>query len=59
MVAAFFPEARSIMNFLLQPWQLLVALLAGWVNHEQQAAIEFLRTEVEVLGRNSARNASS
>src|SRR5262249_4219854 len=22
---------------------------AGWVNHEQQAAIEFLRTEVEVL----------
>src|SRR6266508_1875840 len=37
------------MNFVLQPWQLLVALLAGWVNHEQQAAIEFLRTEVEVL----------
>src|SRR5262249_6333106 len=52
IVAAFVPEAPSTMNFGLQPWQLLVAVLAGWVNHEQQAAIEFLRTEVEVLTEN-------
>ena len=29
------------MNSVLQPWQLLVAILAGWVNHRQQAAIEY------------------
>ena len=37
------------MNFVLQPWQLLVFVLAGWVNREQQQRIEYLRTENEVL----------
>ena len=34
---------------VLQPWQLLVAVLAGWINEHQQAAIEYLREENRVL----------
>jgi len=37
------------MNFLLQPWQLLLVILAGWINRQQQAIIEFQRTEIDVL----------
>ena len=37
------------MNFVLQPWQLLLAILAGWINRQQQAVIEFLRTENQIL----------
>ena len=38
-----------IMSFVLHPWQLLVTILAGWVNREQQQRIEYLRTENQVL----------
>jgi hypothetical protein len=37
------------MNFVLQPRQLLLLILAGWVNRQQQATIEYLRTENQVL----------
>ena len=37
------------MNFILQPWQLVFMILAGWVNREQQETIEYLRTENQVL----------
>jgi putative transposase len=37
------------MNFVLQPWQLLFLTLAGWVQRQQQEAIEYLRTENQVL----------
>lgn len=37
------------MNFVLQPWQLLVTIVAGWINHEQQQLIAYLRTENQVL----------
>jgi putative transposase len=37
------------MNFILHPWQLLLLILAGWVNRQQQAIIEFQRTEIKVL----------
>ena len=37
------------MDFILQPWQLFFMVLAGWVNREQQAAIDYLRTENQVL----------
>jgi transposase InsO family protein len=37
------------MNFVLQPWQLLVSMLAGWMNDEQRQWIEYLRTENQVL----------
>src|SRR5512136_1443979 len=37
------------MSFVLQPWQLLFAILAGWVNHLQQQQIEYHRTTIQVL----------
>jgi transposase InsO family protein len=37
------------MNFVLQPWQLLLAILAGWINRQQQEVIEYLRTENQIL----------
>jgi len=37
------------MNFVLQPWQLLVVILTGWLNRQQQVVIDFLLTEVHVL----------
>lgn len=33
----------------LQPWQLLLLVLAGWVNHRQQDVIEYLLAENRVL----------
>jgi hypothetical protein len=29
------------MNFVLQPWQPLLAILAGWSNRQQQEVIEY------------------
>jgi hypothetical protein len=37
------------MSFVLQPWQLLVVILAGWVNRQQQLVIDYLCTENQVL----------
>ena len=34
---------------LLQPWHLLLAILSGLVNREQQRAIDYLRTENQFL----------
>ena len=37
------------MSFVLHPWQLLLMILAGWVNQQQQQIIDFHRTEIDVL----------
>ena len=37
------------MNFVLQPWQLMLMILAGWINRQQQQVIDYLRTENQVL----------
>ena len=37
------------MSFVLHPWQLLLMILAGWVNQQQQQIIDFQRTEIDVL----------
>ena len=37
------------MTFILQPWELLLMILAGLVNRQQQQVIEYLRTENAVL----------
>ena len=37
------------MNVVLQPWQLLFLIVAGWVNRQQQQVIEYLRSENQVL----------
>ncbi len=33
------------MSFVLQPWQLLLVILAGWLSRPQQQVIEYLQTE--------------
>jgi hypothetical protein len=37
------------MDLVLQPWQLYVVILAGWINHQQQHVVDYLRTEDHVL----------
>jgi hypothetical protein len=37
------------MNFVVTPGQLFFALLAAWVNRQQQESIDYLRTENRVL----------
>ena len=37
------------MSFVLHPWHLLLMILAGLVNREQQSVIDYLRTENAVL----------
>ena len=37
------------MDLVLQPYQLMVILLASWVHQQQQEVIEYLRTENSVL----------
>jgi transposase InsO family protein len=37
------------MSLILQPWQLYVAIIAGWIHRQQQEVIEYLRTENRVL----------
>lgn len=33
------------MKFALQPWQLMLIILASWVNRQQQEVIEYVRAE--------------
>ena len=40
------------MRFVLQPWQLLLSIVAGWINDEQQKIIEYQRTVIQVLREN-------
>src|SRR5210317_2141500 len=43
------------MAVLLQPWQILVAALAGWITRQQDAVIEYLREENRVLRQQLGR----
>jgi hypothetical protein len=38
-----------MLNFVLQPWQVPLVILACWVNQQQQQVIEYLRCENQVL----------
>jgi len=33
-----------------KPWMMLVAMFAGWLNQQQQEAIEYLKEENKILG---------
>jgi hypothetical protein len=37
------------MAVVLQPWQILVAAMAGWISRQQDAVVEYLREENRVL----------
>jgi len=43
------------MASVLQPWQILVAALAGWIRREQDAVIDYLREENRVLKQQLGR----
>jgi hypothetical protein len=43
------------MATVLQPWQILVAALAGWIGRQQDAVIEYLRDENRVLRQQLGR----
>jgi transposase InsO family protein len=45
----FLVRIRRNMKTLLQPWQLLLLILAGWINRTQQDAVEYLITENRIL----------
>lgn len=42
-------SCQTMSDFIMQPWQLFLAILAGWVNRKQQKAVEYLRAENRVL----------
>jgi hypothetical protein len=44
-----FGHPETPMKFILQPWQLMLIILASWVNRQQQEVIEYLHTENAVL----------
>lgn len=37
------------MAAVLQPWQILVAAMAGWITRQQETAVEYLREENRIL----------
>jgi hypothetical protein len=37
------------MKSILHPWQILLLVLAGWINRQQQNTIEYLITENQIL----------
>jgi hypothetical protein len=37
------------MNSVLQPWQLLLLILASWINRHQQKVIQYLQVDNQVL----------
>ena len=44
------------MLFILQPWHLLLVILASWINRQQQQRIQYLQTEVAVLKEHIGKN---
>ena len=45
----FLARIRRNMKSQFQPWQLLLLIFAGWMNRQQQDAIEYLLTENHIL----------
>ena len=43
------------MATVLQPWQILLAGLAGWISRQQDAVIDYLREENRVLKQQLGR----
>ena len=43
------------MATVLQPWQILVVAMAGWITRQQDAVIDYLREENRVLTSCAAR----
>tara|TARA_B110000495_G_C22891742_1_gene520144 strand:- start:167 stop:451 length:285 start_codon:yes stop_codon:yes gene_type:complete len=48
-MSQIFCTTETPMKCILQPWQLMLFILARWVNRQQQEVIDYLRTENSVL----------
>ena len=46
------------MIFVFRTWQMFAILLAGWVNRQQQEAIDYSRTENDILKERLGKNES-
>jgi putative transposase len=44
------------MRFVLQPWQLLLSIVVGWINNEQKKINEYQRTVIQVLLEKMGKN---
>ena len=49
MVKLYVSSSESIMTFVLQPWELLLVVLSGWVNRHQQQVIDFYISQTKAL----------
>jgi len=45
----FVHTSEMSMEFVLQPWQWMLIILASWVNRQQQEVVEYHRTQNAVL----------
>ena len=43
------------MTAVVQPWQILVTAMAGWITRQQDAVVEYLREENRVLKQQLGR----
>ena len=43
------------MKFHLKPWHLMLVILAGWINRQQQQRIDYLETIVTVLKEHTGK----
>ena len=43
------------MTDILQPWQLLLAILSGWIHRRQQQIIEFQNSQIVSLMQNQGK----
>ena len=41
------------MTDILQPWQLMLAILSGWIHRRQQQIIEFQNSQIIYLMQNT------
>ena len=44
------------MNFVLQPWHLVLVAFSAWVNQRQQQIIEFQNAQIEALLKKLGKN---
>ena len=49
-------NTRELHAFVLQPRQLLLSIVAGWINNEQQKVNEYQRTVIQVLLEKMGKN---
>ena len=55
MIVSGLRTTETLMKFVLQPWQLMLIILASWINRQQQQRIDYLETIVMVLKEHNGK----